>query len=106
MHRAGLADETGPEPHEYLAHPNKRQPEAMRCSGIVRPVQLVVAERDGLNDLLRPGVDRDVHADVAQRGHRRMVEAGHGPGLEGHLSPRPVGRSKVEYVVDEVELDL
>jgi hypothetical protein len=85
---------------------DEREPEAARGVGIVGAVQLVLVERDGVDHLGRAGEQTDLHAELVKRRRRGRIEARHRPGLEGDALVMAVGRSQIEDVIHEVELDL
>ena len=106
VHRARLADEASTERVHHPMRLHEREPEPPRGIRVVRPMHVVVVERNRVGNLRRARVDLHRDTDVFERGHRRSIEARHRPRLERHLTPRTVGGSHVEHVIDEVELDL
>src|SRR5262249_13029164 len=77
MHRADLADKTGPEQREHAMRAEQNAPEARGVVAVVGSVHTVTIERNGVGDLVRHRVDTDVDAKLGQRGEQIDIELRH-----------------------------
>src|ERR1017187_8456958 len=67
MYRAGFSDEAGPKLLVHAVDLYQDVPEALSELGIVGGMGPIAAERDGIGDLARKLVDRDLDAELDQR---------------------------------------
>src|SRR5271165_6139738 len=82
----GLAYETCPELLQDGINPNQDAPEPMYGLRVIRCVNQVLLEGDGICKLARPGPYLDIHAELSQCGHEALVKLSDALRLQGEGS--------------------
>ena len=103
MHWTGFSDEARPKDFEHGVDRQQDVPQALRLPGVVRGVNRILIERDGIRDFDRHLPDVYLDAQRAQRGHNFFIEIGGRTGSERDRRGLGIRRTNLQLVIDEVE---
>src|SRR5262245_52286198 len=105
VHRAALADKTPAELLEHAVALHEHLPEARGVITIVRTMDLVLIERDRIDDLVWPARDADRPTELLWFEEHPLIESRHRLWLERNRDKAPIARFDNQAMVDEVKDD-
>src|SRR4051812_41725715 len=105
MHGAALADKPGAKLFEDAVDSYQNSPKAMHVLRVIRAVDTVLVETDGIGDFDWHGPDLHLDAERMEQVHELRVELSHGARNQRQRPSPSFSGQDIEFVVYEVELN-